>query len=268
MARKNIYDLLNEHEIDTRQEYERLWTLLRSRSSYSATHNYSVSVLQIIEKEFLNFKRRVSFVSFHEMVRYFQLPFREESGYFPAIVYGVSLDELNCFIELILLVFQELEEINHKGKYDFAEAKAQIKHNIHYILEKIAHKIIEIRPKQLIVVPSDDFVNAVADIILPEDEQLALAVLGYSHYSHKADIEEKGVILKQLVDYVEPKLKIVKDSNLSFVLNKYYAKQGENATAPHLNAEEMIELYDGLYKNILFYIMKQEINDLVEGDNY
>lgn len=114
------------------------------------------------------------------------------------------------------------------------------------------------------MVPNDEAVTTVADLILPDDEKLALEVLGYSHYSNKNNLIEKRKILNSLANYIEPKLKLKQNGEIGFVLNNYYIRHGNETNKQNVNElsdEDMNSLYDKLYRDILYYLLEHEHED-------
>lgn len=255
----NIWDILSNKQLNVEQEYVNLWNLVTSNNQVTISQNYrtySYSLYQVINEHFIEFKNRGTFIKFDELLNYLEL--RIPDDYNPLYM-EVTLDTLDLVMEIILLVFSELDDLDYG--YHYEDIKNSIYQNIELILQKSNQKVIEIEKGKLIIVPNDETVTAVTEIILPDDEKLALSILGYSHYANKDNIESKRHILLKLSNYIEPKLKMKKDSDISFVLNKYFIRHGDKENqenVKNLGNEKLNQLYDGLYRDILFYLLGQE----------
>ncbi len=251
-SRKNIWDILESRQVDISREYSMLWDLFNNQRIVKSKHNsiYTYTFTTVINDFFLEFKSRGSIISYADFLDALKIKLPRTN---------IKLADLDLLIELILLVFDELNTL--KTRYDYGTAQRVVENSIVSILEKTNQKIVVIKGKGKIIVPNDEVVTTVSDVILPDDEQLALEILGYSHYSRKNDVEAKRKILNRLGSYIEPRLKRNKNSDISFVLNKYFIRHGDDENKKNiqsLSTEEMSELYDGLYREILHYILEQE----------
>lgn len=257
--RMNIWDILSNKQLNIEQEYVNLWNLVTSNNQVTISQNYrtySYSLYQVINEHFIEFKHRGTFIKFDEFLNYLELRIPND---YNQLYMEVTLDTLDLVIEIILLVFSELDDLDYG--YHYEDIKNSIYQNIELILQKSNQKLIEIEKGKLIIVPNDETVTAVSELILPDDEKLALSILGYSHYANKDNIESKRHILLKLSNYIEPKLKKKKDSDISFVLNKYLIRHGDKENqenVKNLGNENLNQLYDGLYRDILFYLLGQE----------
>ncbi|ARE09984.1 hypothetical protein UC317_0471 [Lactococcus lactis subsp. lactis] len=250
VGRKNIWDILETKEVDIQQEYEELWQLFHFSQIIKDSYGYPDNFTSLLKSEFLNFKKRGSITSYENFLNFLEVP--EPS-------FGLILDDLDLLIEVILFVFDELPS-NH-GRFKYTGGEEIVNQNIVAVLKKTNQKIILLEEKGKIVVPDDEVVTTVADLILPDDEKLALEVLGYSHYSAKDNVIEKRKILHRLANYIEPRLNIAKNSDLSFVLNNYYIRHGNDANKRNvsdLGELALLDLYDKLYREILYYILDGE----------
>lgn len=254
MGRKNIWDIIGNQEVDICNEYKSLWYLFHNEKLINNPHGYNETFAEIAREKFLNFKTRGSITSYDNFLQVLKLR--------PLIVKnGQELENLDLLIELILLVLSELDDLQVPNIKNGIQI---ISDTILSILEKTNQKIISLEDEKMIVVPNDEVITIVADLILPDDEKLALEVLGYSHYSNKDNLIEKRKILNSLANYLEPKLKLQKNDEIGFVLNNYYIRHGNRQNKQNierLSDEDMNSLYDKLYRDILYYLLEQEHED-------
>lgn len=260
MGRKNIWDIIDNQEVDIYNEYNSLWDLFHTRNLINSSQSYQSTFEGITKENFLKFKSRGSITSYDDFLNVLELwPRKYETE--------ITLDDLDLLIELIILVFSELHNLQITYIYKGMDI---IIDTINSVLEKTNQKLIKLEDNKMIVVPNDEAVTTVADLILPDDEKLALEVLGYSHYSNKDNLIEKRKILHSLANYIEPKLKLNRNDEISFILNNYYIRHGnENnkQNVKELSVEDMNNLYDKLYRDILYYLLEQEhenFKDLVK----
>ena len=255
MGRKNIWDIIDNQEVDIYNEYNSLWDLFHTRNLIKIPNRrYPLTFEEIIKDNFLKFKSRGSTTSYDDFLNVLKLSPRNYE-------IGSTLEGLDLLIELILLVFSEL--YNLKVPY-LDSGVGIVLDTINSVLEKTNQKKILLEDKKIIVVPNDEAVTTVADLILPDDEKLALEVLGYSHYSNKNNLIEKRKILNSLANYIEPKLKLKQNGEIGFVLNNYYIRHGNETNKQNVNElsdEDMNSLYDKLYRDILYYLLEHEHED-------
>ncbi|MFK4925448.1 hypothetical protein ACI1TM_01970 [Lactococcus garvieae] len=250
-SRKNIWDILTTKEFDVEKEYTNLWELFQLHEIVKDEYGDEFSFEDMLETEFLKLTNRMTFTSYKDLVD--SLGLRDPREIYP------SLDDLDRLIEVILFIFSGLSYSNTTFYYE--GGKSIIMSSISALLELTNQKIIVLEGGREIVVPSDETATIVSDLILPENESLALDILGYSHYSKKDDVDEKRRILQLLANYLEPKLEKNKSSNISFLLNKYFIRHGDDENrnnVDNMSIDEVNNLYDKLYREILYYILEQE----------
>lgn len=255
MDRKNIWDLLENQEVDVFSEYCDLWTLFHEKKITEDRIGYSATFKKVVDENFLHFKKRGSIISYDKLLQVLKVRHPDE------IFVDVKLEDLDLLIEVIVFMIFELLSLEVRG----AETGMKfVLDSISSILKKTNQKIISLDDGKRIVVPDDEAVAMVADLILPDDEKLALEVLGYSHFSNKNNLVEKRKILQRLANYLEPRFNINKSDEIGFVLNNYYIRHGNERNKDNvekLGDEETANLYDKLYRDILYYILEQEHND-------
>ncbi|GAB2025994.1 hypothetical protein OfM1_20670 [Lactovum odontotermitis] len=258
--RKNIWDILSNKELDIQQEYENLWALIENGNTVSKNGYYSYSVLDILRENFIDFESRNTFITIDSFLDYLELN---------RVRYGIqTIDKLDLFIEIIILMFQELKALNFSNvfryKYNYSDIRHSIMKNIDLILEKSNQRIVEIEPNKKIVVPNDEVVTVVSDIILPDNERLALSILSYSHYRNKDNIEGKANILTNLHKYLEQKQGKIKDKNIEYVFNNFMLRHGlkkNKQRVDMLGTKKVNALYDALFEEILYFMLEKEHAD-------
>ncbi|WP_270252591.1 hypothetical protein [Lactococcus garvieae] len=251
MVRKNLWEILETKAIDIPQEYRSLQDLFHSRE-LARKGSFNYSFYEILEAEFLNLPRRGTCTTYDDFLEYVGLKNSHLNLF-------VGLDDLNLLIEVILFVLGDLDSIH--TPFDYYRGREIVMDNISALLEKTNQKIISLQGKGEIVIPKDETITIAAELILPDDEKLAFEILGYSHYSNKDNIKEKRRILQMLANYLEPKLKKNKNSNISFLLNKYFIRHGDDENQKNVDSmttDKLNMLYDKLYREILYYILEQE----------
>lgn len=268
MVRKNIWDILSDQEVNIILEYQNLWDLFHTKKIvHSYLGNY-VTLESITREYFLRFKARGSVTSYTKLLNILNLR--------PQISNNESkLENLDLLIELIVLISSELRKlynsvISKSMKSSIEEGIVIVSDTIFAIVKKTNQKLISLEDNKMIVVPNDEAVTTVADLILPDDKKLALDVLGYSHYSNKDNLIEKRKILNSLANYLEPKLNSKKNDAIGFVLNNFCIRHGNKRNKQNVESltdEDMNSLYDKLYRDILYYLLEQEheeFKDLVK----
>lgn len=250
-SRKNIWDILATKEVNVDKEYTNLWQLFEQHKIVKDKYYDGFSFVDMLETEFLKMPNRMTFTSYKDLIDYIGV--KHPLEFYP------SLDDLDRLIEVILFIFNGLSDI--KTTFHYEDGKSIIMSSVSALLELTNQKIIVLEGGREIVVPSDETATIVSDLILPENESLALDMLGYSHYSKKDDVDEKRRILQLLANYLEPKLKKNKSSNISFLLNKYFIRHGDDENrnnVDNMSIDEVNNLYDKLYREILYYILEQD----------
>lgn len=255
MDRKNIWDLLENQEVDVFSEYRDLWVLFHDEDIVKNRFGYSATLKEVVDENFLYFKKRGSIISYDKLLQVLKVRHPQE------IYVELKLEDLDLLIEVILFMISELRDL---GVRRIENGMKFVLETVSSILKKTNQKTISFDDGKQIVVPDDEAVTMVADLILPDDEKLALEVLGYSHFSNKDNLVEKRKILHRLANYLEPKFNINKSDEIGFVLNNYYIRHGNERNVGNvqkLGDEKTANLYDKLYRDILYYILEQEHND-------
>lgn len=196
-----------------------------------------------------NFK---AFFAFHS--RYWQKP---------------SLEGLFYYAEIMLNILDEFQDTIKKEPCAKSLA-CQIEENIRRLLAKTNHKQIRMENGLIAIVPNDPVVAmAIEDMT---DMDAARAVLEFTHYGLKGNLEKKRELLRKIGHYVEPILQdaemkgtygwLTKD--LGCCLNSLHIrhnnKEGDkaNAVVQAMSDGELEECYDNTYREMLLLIELQK----------
>ncbi|WP_195318140.1 hypothetical protein [Weissella cibaria] len=250
---KHIFDIIENQKIDVNREYSNLWHLLLRTNTVNAGYS-RMSVYDMLSVEFLQFDFRrgaISISDFLDRVGFWK-PRSGEPG--PAL----NLNQLDLFIEVVVLFLTTMRRVNlgfNDGGYDFEEIDEIITENIVNVMAMTNQKLVDMGGNKYIVIPEDEAVFAATEVVLPEDEETALAMLQYMHYSNKEDVSAKRQILKRLADYYErgKKQGLVND-NLGFAFNNLNIRH-DNDRQIKKSDKEMIELYDATYREVVYYLL-------------
>lgn len=253
MSEEHIWDYLSSRKIDITTEYKNLWTLLKTPRT---VRNNSTSAFAFFNSTFVNFKDRDTFINLSDLLQSCGFYSKMRMDYEPHIS---SLDELDLFMEIILMCINEEYLLDKTTRSDIIFDI--IKNNIKKILSKTNQKMVNTTPNEplprYIIIPDDEVVTSVADLILPSDEKLALSILGYTHYNKRNDTKTKRNILMQLGNYIEPKLRSKKDTDISYALNNWKIRHNTEKQI-NVSNEELNPLYDLLFHEILYYLLGEE----------
>ncbi|WEV54675.1 hypothetical protein OZX65_00990 [Leuconostocaceae bacterium ESL0723] len=259
MVNENIWDVLEHQEIDIEQEYRNLWALLKK--PMVATNIYGsgyITLFEVIDREFINLKGRYTYVDFNHMLTGIGL------GVSIGVSSEIALNELDRFVELVTSFLTEIYEKNRKNsRYHFNNILAAFMQNVDLIVEKTNQKLVEINKNQWIIVPNDELVTTAADTILPDDERLALSILGYTHYANKDDLVEKRNVLRQLGNYTEQERKRRENDDIGFALNRTSIRHGDSGQVS-MSEAEMNDYYDLLFREFLIYLTEREHDQFVK----
>lgn len=250
MVRKNVWDLLASKKLDCYEEANSLYFLVNKKNTF----DYGNSLADELDYNFLYLEHRQSFVTLNAMLHYLGLD---------TTIYDSDLDKLDLLMETLLLLTEDLYNFiiktNTSQINNALTISREIRDNINNILSLSNQMLLNTsKDKKLnknIIVPKDELATTAAEISLPDDANIALSILGYSHYSNKNDLINKRLILNQLANYIEPKLNKhdPSDSNIGFALNNLQIRHN-NDNQLNINDKVLNNIYDLLYREILRFI--------------
>ena len=215
------------------------------------------NMVDYLAEDFLDFRLRGTATDFNDY-------FLEYSPQWNA----PSLSGLLFYCEILLNILHEFNKQISRHESTRARAAA-IKKNIDTILEKTNHKQC-IGPNKIIAIYQKDALAAtvVEDLT---DVEAARAVLEYTRYGLKGDLEKKRELLRKIGHYVEP---ILQDDEmketyawltdeLGCCLNSFHIrhnnKRGKkaNAVVQTISDAELEECYDNTYRELLLLLELQ-----------
>lgn len=265
MSRKNLYEVLEQREINVEEEMNRLFAQLYEETD---TPIGSVSIVGNIDDDFVNLIREyhISADCFRDLLSDCGLN-QSNNGEVHRI------DDLFLLIEIITMcINSETFQV-----YALTNQLENIKARINNIMEKTHHKIVDIsnsKVKKLIVISNDECIDQAAELVYSDDPDLALSILGYSHYSEKNNLVAKREILLKVANYLEPRLKREHGNNrkdltprdILYAFNNFSIRHNSSNQISASDAE-MNDLYDMLYREILWYILLPEHKKFSEKVN-
>lgn len=259
MARKNLFDRLDQLGVNVRAEYSALITLLKYDRQIYIEYS-AITLSKYINSNYfrsLPAKFRSPYLSVEEMMDALEL--RDES---------YSIDDLLLLSEFLIAILPNKFII----RYTAIQKQAQIIFaNIFAFLEKLNYELREIDDGNKIIVQKNHSTAQAAEIV--NDTTTSIALIEYNHYALKGNVEEKRRILTALGTYIEPILRSRAlqnagykqlESDVGFMLNNFHIRHNnkEGAKAQDyiigLNNKQLEEWYDKIYNAILSVIIINE----------
>lgn len=252
--RKNIWETIAQKEIDVTQEFKFLWQLFNEPVTIGS-ERYIFGLKNFVEKKFRTFEHRQRYLSFSQFMTDIKFPL-EKMDYSSYTM--DDLDELLAFTEVLIWILKESNKIQELDFTKVDDPRVLLNNNINSLLSSVYHSAVELPDGKHIIVPDSELVAEASNVIAFDDEQLAMSVLRYSHYSQKNDIREKRNILAQLANYMESR---IKDKDINYVMNNFGIRHGGTNNIKllkQMSEEELNDLYDSLYRDVLYQVLKRE----------
>lgn len=257
MARKNIFEILSNNEIDVLKEINKISNLLNNEKIVSYYDEYGrehkITILQYLEIEriFLNWQYRKTYLTINEMINDICVDKTPKSD-----------EEIITYMEFVINILT-LFDNNHVSGYkvdkDILKALAD---NVMYVLEFLNLKPIEKDKDIYILVEKNSSVTAVSEII--EDKNLSFQIVEYNHYLLKGNLKKKKDILLSLADKLEPKRKVLSninsnlENNLFYLFNNCCIRHNNKEKGKHfkkymskISDSELENIYDETYQMVL-----------------
>ena len=265
MARKTLYERLDNLGVNVYAEYDALMRLIKHEQIIWYSHSYH-SVIKYIDNFYfrkLPAKFRCPFLSVEEMMTAMNLP---DISY--------DLDDLFLLSELLIAILP-LEYV--KQDQDLERQALIIRTNIVSFLGKLNYELKVIDEGQVIIVEKNPATTQAVGIV--NDDTTAIDLIKYNHYSMKGNLAEKRRILTALGSYIEPILKSRAlqnagykqlESDVGFMLNNFHVRHNNKEGAKTqdyivgLNKKQLEEWYDKIYNAILSVII---INEYIPTQN-
>ncbi|WP_410035933.1 hypothetical protein [Anaerococcus kampingiae] len=199
--------------------------------------NYAMygSITDLFDRNFIKFSKKGPFTSLKQMRDFLA---RQTSNQEELLI-------LNCEMLLYLI---------HEYKYSICNSNRflresnlttpekglkYLERHIYEVVDRIHHKVVKVDDDyNFIIVPKDKKSIQAAEIVACNDENIAIKILEYKHFSNTVDDKEK--ILISIAKYMENKR-----ADLSNKLNEdglYMQKNGKNVLV-----EQMFEMFNNLH---------------------
>jgi hypothetical protein len=257
--RKNIYDIINNSEIDIEQEYIQLHEQFYKLEKMEITNGngYFNSVYTIASENFLSFscsvrKRSGSIIAYN---RYYKFDFEED-------IKDITLDRLISFCEYILTICTQIGETIFCN-VETDEFLSLICDNAITCMDLCGYKVIE-KDKLYCFIEKKKEALAVAEIV---DDNLSYTVLEYNHHTMKGDLDRKKASLLSMANDIElqkTKLKGINKTlqqNLFAYLNNFIRHNSDNDKyISTLTNKELEEIYDDTYQ--MWLLAKLELDNI------
>ncbi|MEY8560183.1 hypothetical protein AALF85_05740 [Jeotgalicoccus halotolerans] len=265
MNRKNYFEILKEQGFDPHQEIENIHFLLNS-----TTYDEYYSLQKGIERNFLNYKNRKSFIKFEQLEEVVRLKYDDAAFHlfnYTEMIIDLSKDIIEPYIA----------NINERYAFEFLSNQYQaLQYQIKNFLNVSNHELIENESGNLIVVEKNMLANQASQIISDLSLKDSIKILKYNHFSNEGDIETKKQILLSLANLLEPKRddlnkklgKLFKQksngkveivSDLFEMFNKLHLRH--NDKHQYITSKDVFSLehwYDSVYNTILMVIVSEE----------
>ena len=189
MTRRNFFQVLQDAQIDLWKEYQRLNNL------FYYSENFKIqSIYQTCEEYFINMPFRDTCLNINDFNDTHDFHFRDITE--------------DTFSENDLIIFCEYSynfvyQLMKNPYCDLKYFQFYVK-QLNLVNDKIGYKFYQNENEVFILIPKDQAVNSVVEIV---DDDLSYKVIEYNHHSMKGDIEGKRAILQNIALKLEEKRK-------------------------------------------------------------
>lgn len=270
MARKSLYDIIDEFEVSPAQAFSRILHFFDGKA-YETIYCNCGQTLKDYINEYL-FKslpiRKAGESSIDELLHDIGLSLRGGNK--------KTFDDVFLLIELIACCFDSYDQCNIK--YFFVDEKngssifSETMQCINEILLATDHRLIETKRGRIVI--QNDLAMEQA-IMTTDDEDLSVLLYKYRHFSN--DILDKKRILIQIVNKLEP---MIQQKKKSKIRNRFYetadtvyniannfnvrhnniSGNNKKECACRLTEEEQEYWYDQLYNAIIIMILENDFS--------
>lgn len=196
--RKSFAQVLREGNVDIRQEYRKLYSILHQE----AFDHRTKSLYEVFGENFAHFYFRGTCLSIEEFDQKYGFNFEADPDDF-------DIDYLVSFCEYLENMLFGLQAADFSGGYGgFASMKVNIPfilEQIRLVIEAIGYTYASDDGKTIFVEKSPVAIAVSESDLIPAE--LSYKVLEYDHYALKGDIEKKKHIILQLAQILEAKSK-------------------------------------------------------------
>jgi len=260
MARRTIDEIFGALEIDTSEEYQKLYEMVFEDD---CSGGWNLSLAQYCDEHF---------------TRQFSLRGTEVCllGVWGKLDCGAgdnheydSADRLLLFCELLVRFFSEAWPMIEQNNYNNTKPYCTtILGNIRYLLEKLGYEIRDIEAHPIIC-EKNQVATIAAQVV--ENQELIPDIYEYNHFSMKGDLDKKKRILLVLANEFEPHRTELEQhgfqalaSDLGYLLNSMHIrhnnKEGNklNAQVVGMSSTELEAWYDKTYQALLLALIAIE----------
>ena len=257
--RKNLYELLANMNFNFKEEYKTLLFLFQEDKCYRYRgQNFTLSEF-IDQWYFRGLPIRGTFTNLEKLMQAISIK-----------KIATSLEDLFILSELLIALLPE--EKTEPFPTIHAQATT-IKENIHLILEKTNHQLIELpdATDKYIITEKNIATTYAAEIV--DDTSIALCLFEYNHFALRGNLDAKMQILCSIGTYIEPILnsKVLQnagykqlESDMGFVLNNFHIRHNNKSGSKKQDYtsvctdEELEKWYDNAYEMALAVIIINE----------
>lgn len=259
----HIHEILNmkieDYEVE-RRRLEVLFTekLVRYSSNYTMTHGLPMTLMGYLAEDFIHSYIRGTATDIQNFFTSLSPHWRTP-----------SLEGLLLYCEILLNILTEFNDRISRHQ-DAKSLSGQIRDNIVIVLNKTGHRIGKNKDCIIEILQNNSLAAEVVEDLA--DADTARAVLEYTHYGLKGNLEKKRELLRKISHHVEPIMQdddmkgtygwLTKD--LGCCLNSLHIrhnnKEGDkaNAAAQAMSNRELEECYDNTYRELLLLIELQK----------
>lgn len=236
-------DLIKNGNFSAKQEIDCIKELINK------DYFYDGSIIDLFDRNFIKIPNKGPFTSFNQLVEHL---FNQSSN---------DEEDLILLCEVLLTFIYEYEHSIYIQNFRTEvtslpsvpeENLKYLKRYINEVVERIHHKVVQKSNNAFIIVPKEKKSIQAAEIVAYTDENLAIKILEYKHFSTTVDDKEK--ILISIAKYMEDKKSELTESIKEDDL--YMQKNNKIALL-----DQMFEMFNTLYirhKNDKQYIEESE----------
>lgn len=239
----HFMDLIKNGNFSAKQEIDCIKELINK------DYFYDGSIIDLFDRNFIKIPNKGPFTSFNQLVEHL---FNQSSN---------DEEDLILLCEVLLTFIYEYEHSIYIQNFRTEvtslpsvpeENLKYLKRYINEVVERIHHKVVQKSNNAFIIVPKEKKSIQAAEIVAYTDENLAIKILEYKHFSTTVDDKEK--ILISIAKYMEDKKSELTESIKEDDL--YMQKNNKIALL-----DQMFEMFNTLYirhKNDKQYIEESE----------
>ena len=256
-------DMINNSNFSAKQEIDCITEILNKDDILDG------SITNLFDRNFIKIPNKGPFTSLNQLIEYL---FSQSSN---------DEEFLILFCEVLLTIIYEYEQsINSKifsteitSPPSVPEENLKyLKRHIHEVIERIHHKIVQKSNNDFIIIPKEKKSIQAAEIVACTDEDIAIKILEYKHFSTTVDDKERILlsIAKYMEDkkselteslkeddlYIQKNNKIVLIDQMFEMFNTLHIRH--NNKKQYINKSHREQWYDNTYNTVLTVIIISE----------